>query len=189
MDKFIVCCDMDNVLNNLVEEMLKMYNNKYETNYTQEDVHTYELEESFHLEEAEKMKELFLEKELWDSLIPVEKAQWGLQSLTNRGYDVYIVTATHADNFAWKVPWFKKYFPFFDEQNIIRIHDKSLIAADVLIEDCYDNLVKSNHFTDRVLLDYPWNQSNKDYVYGINRAYNWEDIVRFVNKIYKERQE
>ena len=185
MSKFVVCCDMDNCLNNLIEQMLKMYNDKYGTNYTQEDVHTYELEESFHLEEAEKMKELFLEKELWDNLVPVEKAQWGLQSLINRGYDVYIVTATHADNFAWKVAWIKKYFHFFDEKNIIRIHDKSLIAADVLIEDCYANLVESRCFTERVLLDYPWNQSDKDWIFGINRAYNWEDVVRFVNKIYK----
>lgn len=186
MNKFIVCCDMDNVLNNLMERTLEMYNNKYGTNYTPVDVHSYELEESFHVEEAENMKKLFLEKELWDGLVPVEKAQWGLKYLINSGHDVYIVTATDALNFPWKIEWTKRYFPFLDEKNIIRIHNKSLIAADVLIEDCYANLTNSNCFTERILLDYPWNQSNKDYVYGINRAYNWEDIVRFVNKIYKD---
>ena len=63
--------------------------------------------------------------------------------------------------------------------------DKSLLKADVLIDDCLDNLISS--FAERVCLDHPWNQNElKDYSYGIRRAYHWSDIVNIINDIDKE---
>lgn len=188
MNKLVVCCDVDNCLNNLIEQTLNMYNERYSTNYTIEDLTSYHLSDNFPLEEAQKMKEMFLEKELWDSLSPIENASWGIQTLINEGYKVYMATSTHYINFPWKVEWIKDKFPFFNEQNVICIHDKSLLKCDVLIEDCYENLI--NSMADRIIIDYPWNSASegRDYVYGINRAYNWEDVVRFVNKIYKEME-
>ncbi|MGN0245732.1 MAG: hypothetical protein ACI4DK_07185 [Lachnospiraceae bacterium] len=186
MNKFVVCCDVDNCLNNLIPQMLKMYNERYGTNYSAGNLTSYALGDCFPLEEAQKMQAMFLEKELWDSLEPLEGAIWGLQSLINEGYKVYAATSTHYINFAWKVQWFIDKMPFFDTKNIICIHDKSLLKCDVLIEDCYSNLTKS--MAERVLIDHPWNQSTKDYIYGINRAYNWEDVIRFVNKIYKDME-
>lgn len=190
MNKFVVTTDLDGCLNNLTEQVFNIYNSRYGTNYTIEDANRYYYDECFPLDVSEKMRALFKEKELWDSLSPIDGSQWGIKTLINNGYKVYVATATDYVNFAWKVDWMKKYFPFIDEKNIIRIHDKSLLKTDVLIEDCYENLTSLCSITDRVLLDYPWNQANKDkdYIYGINRAYNWEEIVRFVNKIYKEME-
>lgn len=186
MNKFVVCCDIDNCLNNLTEQTLKMYNERYGTDYTLENITSYSFGDCFSLEEAQKMQAMFLEKDLWDSLEPLEGAAWGLQSLINEGYKVYAATSTHHTNFPWKCEWIKKWFSFFDIKNVICIHDKSLLKCDVLIEDCYSNLTKS--MSDRILINYPWNQSTRDYVYGINRAYNWEEVVRFVNKIYKDME-
>lgn len=188
MNKFVVVTDIDGVLNNLIEQMLKMYNERYGTNYSVDDIKSYHLEDNFSLEEAQKMKDMFLEKELWDSLTPTEGSQWALQSFINSGYKLYIATSTHHINFPWKVEWIKHFYPFVDEKSIICIHDKSLLKTDVIVEDCYENLIRTH--AERVLLDRPWNQKseNKDYIYGINRAYNWEEVVRFVNKIYKDME-
>lgn len=188
MNKFVVCCDVDNCLNNLISQMFKMYNERYGTNYNINDLTSYALGDCFPLEDAQKMQAIFLEKELWDSLEPLEGAVWGMQSLINEGYKVYMATSTHYINYPWKCEWIKHWFPFFDEKNIICIHDKSLLKCDVLIEDCYSNLVKS--MAERIIIDYPWNSANedRDYVYGINRAYNWEDVIRFTNKIYKDME-
>lgn len=188
MNKFVVVTDIDNCLNNLMKQTLKMYNERHGTDYTIENLTTYALGDCFSLEETQRMQAMFLEKELWDSLEPIEGAAWGLQSLINEGYKVYAATSTHYINFPWKVQWFIDKFPFFDEKNIICIHDKSLLKCDVLIEDCYSNLTKS--MSDRIVLNYPWNEKyqDRDYIYGINRAYNWEEVVRFVNKIYKDME-
>lgn len=188
MNNFIICCDIDNCLNNLTEQMLYTYNKKYEADYDINNLTSYNLDDCFPLEESQKMRAMFLEKELWDNLKPLEGSVWGIQSLINEGYKVYMATSTHHINFPWKVELIKKQFPFFDAKNIICIHDKSLLKCDVLVEDCYSNLTRS--MAERILIDYPWNQKyqDKDYIYGINRAYNWEDVVRFVNKIYKDME-
>lgn len=186
MNKFTVVTDIDNCCNNLIERLFEMYNERYSTNYTINDLTSYNLSDCFTMQTAQKMQDMFLEKELWDSLKPTEESEWALQAFINNGYKVYAATGTHHTNFPWKTEWFKKWYPFFNEKNIICIHDKSLLKCDVLIEDCYSNLTKS--MCERILIDRPWNQIDKDYIYGINRAYNWEEVVRFVNKIYKETE-
>lgn len=186
MNKFVIVTDIDGCLNNLIDQVFKMYNERYGTNYSINDMKSYNFDDNFPLEVSIKMKAMLLEKELWDSLIPIDSAQLALKSFVNSGYKVYVATSTHPVNFPWKTNWMKKYFPFIDEKNIICIQDKSMLRCDVLIEDCYDNLTKS--MTERILIDRPWNQIHKDYVYGINRAYNWEEVVKFVNKIYKEME-
>lgn len=186
MNKFVIVTDIDGCINNLIEQMFKRYNDSYGTNYSINDMKSYNFDDNFSLEASSRMKMMLLEKDLWDSLTPVEGAQFALQSFINSGHKVYVATSTHHVNFPWKVEWMKKFFPFIDEKNIICINDKSLLRCDVLIEDCYSNLTKS--MCERVLINKPWNQIDKDYIYGINRAYNWEEVVRFVNKIYKEME-
>ena len=63
--------------------------------------------------------------------------------------------------------------------------DKWMLRADVMIEDCYANLIAKPYY-DRILLDYPWNQSTKDYVYGIYRVSDWSEILDVVNKLNEE---
>ena len=99
-----------------------------------------------------------------ETTIPTTKE--GLQKLIGAGNRVYIVTATSPESFVWKMTWFKKYFPFFNTNNVIRMMDKSLFKCDILIEDCLEQLI--NHkLCHRVCLDYPWNQTINDNVYDI----------------------
>lgn len=191
MNKFVICCDIDGCINNLMEQTFAMYNERHGTCYSIDNLKTYSLEDNFSLETAEEIRNLFLEKDLWDSLIPVEGSQWALKSFINSGYKLYLATATHYTNFPWKVEWLKRYFDFIDPKDVICINDKSLLKCNVLIDDCYYNLTNTSVMVDRVLLDRPWNQAseNKDYVYGINRANNWEEVVRCVNRIYKNEME
>ena len=44
------------------------------------------------------------------------------------------------------------------------------------------NLLEKTHYH-RICFDRPWNQSNKDYVYDIDRCYNWDDVLAAINKI------
>lgn len=191
MNKFIVVSDIDSCINNLLERTFEIYNERHGTNYTIAQQASYNLEDNFPMYVADEIKEIFLEKELWDSLTPVDGAQWALKSFINSGYDVYLATGTHHVNFPWKIEWLKKHFGFIDSKNIIRIHNKSLLKCDVLIEDCYENLIDAKAPIGRILMNKPWNKNsaNKDYIYGINRVDNWDDIVKYVNQIYKDEME
>ena len=59
---------------------------------------------------------------------------------------------------------------------------KWMFKCDVMIEDNLQTLLEKPYYH-RVLMDRPWNQSNKDHVYDIYRCTNWDEIVGVINKI------
>ena len=181
----IIVCDIDNILNNLAEKVIEVYNSYSKKKIQISDITSYNFYDCLPKDDADGIISLFKEKSLWDSLKPLEGSQNGLKQLIKKGHNVYLATATDPINFEWKVLWIKQYFPFISEDNVIRIMDKSLLRTDVLIDGCLDNLIGSS--AERVCLDYTWNHNElKDYAYGIRRAYNWKDIVNIINDINKE---
>lgn len=184
----IIMCDVDAVLNDLMPKTLALYNSRNGTNIKLNDLTSYNFADCLSTKDAFGISELFNEKNLWESLEPISDSQWGIKTLLNMGHYIVLATATHEVNFAWKCDWIKTHFPMVDNKNIIRIQDKSLIRADIIIDDCMEQL--TNSFCDRICLDYPWNRDkDKDYAYDIYRAYNWKDIINFVNEIERRNKE
>lgn len=181
----IICVDIDNILNNLTEKVIEVYNTRNNKDIQMASITSYNFYDCLSREDANDIIDLFKEKSLWDSLKPLEGSQNGLKQLLKMGHKVYLATATDTLNFDWKVAWIKQYYPFIPEDNIIRIIDKSLLKCDVLVDDCLDNLIGS--FAERITLDYPWNHNElKDYAYSIRRAYNWTDIINIISDIERE---
>ena len=179
--------DIDCVLNDLIFKMLSLYNHRSGKNIHVEDIVTYEFDQCLPREDATAFNNMFKERVLWDSLEPLPGSQEGLKKLLQRGHDIVIATATDPVNFAWKVEWMERYFPFIDSGNIIRIKNKGLLNGDVIIDDCYDQL--KSCMCDRIVLDYPWNRNESwDYVYDTKRARNWSEIVSIMNQIEKEER-
>lgn len=181
----IICVDFDNVLNNLTEKTIELYNSNSDKNIQMSDLTSYDFYSCVNKDDADKMVKLFKNKALWDSLTPIAGAREGLQKLIDAGHKVYIATATAPENFMWKINWLKKYFSFFNIENVIRIMDKSLLKCDVLIEDSVEQLIK-NKLCERICLDYPWNRNVSDFVYGIHRCQNWSEILDEINKISED---
>ena len=184
----ILCVDCDNVLNNLTEKTLELYNSQSGKNIQMSDIISYNFSECLPQEDADGIVSLFKEKELWDSLEPIKDSRWGIETLMNLGHRVIFATATHECNFEWKCQWLKKYFPIINTDDIVRIIDKSLIRADVIIDDCLEQLVGS--CCERICFDMPWNQNKeKDFIYDIYRMYSWTDIINIINDIERKNEE
>lgn len=184
----IIAVDCDQVLNNLIEKTLEFYNTHNNKNIKISELTSYNLYDCLKKEDADGIIKLFKNKALWDSLTPVEGAKEGLKKLIDNGHKVRIVTATAPENFVWKMSWFKKHFPFFNTDNVIRMMDKSLLKCDILIDDCLDQLL-GHKMCHRVCLDYPWNRNITDFIYDIRRCKNWNEILEIVNQIEKEIKE
>lgn len=183
----IICVDCDNVLNNLTDKALELYNLRSGNNIKLEDITTYSFYDCLSMKDADEIISLFKEKELWDSLSPLPGAQNVLSKLVKTGHIIYIATATNPCNFEWKVNWLAKYYDFIPENNIIRIVNKSLLRADILIEDSLDNI--KNSFCEPICLDYPWNQnSSMDYIFDIHRIKSWYEIEDVINNIEEENR-
>ena len=184
----IICFDIDNVMNNLTEKTITLYNERCGKDIQISDITTYNFYDCLSKEDADGIISLFKDKELWDSLKPLPHSQETLKKLIKQGHRIFLATATDPVNFEWKCDWLSKYFSFIPTDNIIRIMDKSLLRIDVMVDDHLSNL--TSNVCERVCLDYPCNQSkSKDYAYAIKRAYSWEDIINIINNIERKMKE
>lgn len=184
----IICVDIDNVLNNLTEKTITLYNTIANKNIQMSDITTYNFYDCLLKEDADGLIGLFKDKELWDSLKPLSHSQETLKKLIKQGHKIYLATATDPINFEWKCDWLRRYFNFIPTDNIIRIMDKGLLRIDVMVDDHLSNL--TGNICERICLNYPWNQSKSiDYAYDIKRAYSWNDIVNIINNIERKMKE
>lgn len=187
--KYKIAIDADSTLNNLDEALVSLYNDTYEDKISLDMFVNYDWYSCFSFEIAERLNKLLLNKNLWDSLIPIKESQRVVKTLIDSNIDVYIATATNPINFPWKVEWFNKHFPFIDEKHIICIHDKSLLDVDFLIDDCLSQLLNTK-WAYRICVDHTWNRDIYDECHSIHRCYNWAEILTEVNKIIdKEKEE
>lgn len=184
----IICFDIDNVMNDLAEKTIALYNSRNSKNIQMSDITAYNFYDCLSKEDADGIVGLFKDKLLWDSLKPLSHSKEVLKKLIKQGHQIFFATATDPVNFEWKCDWMSRYFNFIPTDNIIRIMDKSLLKIDVMVDDHLSNL--TSNICERVCLDYPWNHnSSKDYAYDIRRAYSWFDIENIINNIAKEMKE
>lgn len=184
MYKFSVIVDLDDVLNNLNDKCLETLNAALGTHLTADDLTHYDIFKCLDFEHASAYRQLWSNETIIRSLTPVKNSQWGMKHFVDLGYDVYIATASSASSFAWKHEWIRSLYPFIDDSHIMRVCDKSLLYADVMIDDCAENLISNIH-CERVCFNRAWNQYARDEVYGIHRCNNWNEIVTTVDNIYK----
>jgi 5'(3')-deoxyribonucleotidase len=148
----------------------------------------YSLHDNFETDVADELIELFVDKNVYDYLQPYKGAIRAVKTLIEHGHEVYVATSTDLRNIEWKEELLQKYFPFIPKSNLIRIHNKSLLNVDVLIEDKMDNLTQT--YADRICFNQPWNiDENKDFAYSIYRVYHWGEINNVINEIERKDKE
>ncbi len=166
----IIMVDIDNVLYPLLEEGIEIYNKKYNSNLQFEDIVEYEVS-----------------KELLECLGQVKYTTNGYPTSIDyvkklaEQHDVYLLSASIKDNLIEKADWVDRVLPTISYKKLIIAKDKYLVKADVLIDDCYDNIAKHNAKY-RFLVDAPY---NKDYFEGDKfiRVKNLKEVYEFLNEI------
>lgn len=180
----VFCIDVDGTLNNLMDAVLEVFNDKTGKNYTVNDITTYNLGDCFSVEDAAIMKSIFEKPDIWDKVKPMKGAAGVLQKLFNNGHQIYLVTDNCPDTYGKKVAWIKQFFPFIDVSKIVCMKDKWMFRADVMIEDNLQTLLVRPYYH-RILIDHPWNSAHeyKDFAYGIYRCKSWDNVMNAINKI------
>lgn len=179
--KLRVCCDLDNILNNLTETLLEIYNKDNNDNLTINDITEYKIDKF--TKQNVKITDYFKSDELWMRVLPIKQSQEYLK-IINDDYDLRIISASHLGDMPTKYRWIKVFFPFLKRQQIWTVFDKQWVDCDILIDDFEDNLIGGNYH--KILLDYPFNRNIDDNQEGIYRAYNWQDIFMEIKRYEKE---
>lgn len=177
--------DLDNVLENLTECFLEIYNEDSGDNLKIEDITKYRIEEF--------MKPEFITHEhlakyfglACYNLQPLEHSQKYLTKLHNEGFNIDIVTTSHFCDMEIKLEFLKKYFPFLTRRNVYVMPSKQKFKCDVLVDDCVDNLIGGTYA--RILFNQPWNQGINDKELKIHRAYDWGDVYDLVHSIERNK--
>ena len=182
----VICVDMDNVLCNLQETVIKVFNSVYQTSYSINDFKHYDLAECLNRQEAINMKSLYVKKGIYDCVNVLNGAKNAIQKLKKSGHEIYIVTDSAPSMFEEKVNWIKYNFDI-DSSNIISMKHKWLFKCDIMVEDNLDNLLGGHHY-ERIVFNYPWNQDVHDEVYGIHRVQNWSNALDVINKLNKKME-
>lgn len=180
--------DFDETLFPTIEKVIEVYNKRHCTNIEMSQITAYNLHDNFDECVANELLALFTEKEVYSSLQPYKGAVRAVKSLAEHGHEIYIATSTDVRNMEWKEELLQKNFPFIPKKNLIRIHNKSLLNVDVLVEDKMDNLTQT--FADRICFNQPWNiDEGKDFAYSIYRIHHWGEIINIINEIERKNKE
>jgi 5'(3')-deoxyribonucleotidase len=183
-----IAIDFDEVLFPTLEKVLEIYNKEYGANIELDQITTYNLYDSLPTGVADDLINLFTEQSIYDNLQPYKGAVRSVKTLIEHGHEIYVATASDVRNMEWKEQLLQKYFPFIPKNNLILIHNKSILNIDVLIEDSLDNLKST--FADRVCFSQPWNvDEDDDYVYSISRIHHWGEIINVINNIERKNKE
>lgn len=110
-----------------------------------------------------------------------------IDTLLKDGHEVYFVTARTGDVSMFEtIAWVKKHFPRIDvHTNLIFMHNKHLISADVIIDDKPENLEKYHELYPKALkfaIEYPYNKHLGDdfYIYSNSKGSAWKEIVQTI---------
>ena len=183
-----IAIDFDGTLFPTMEKVIELYNRKHNTSLDISQITLYNLHDNFPADIADELLEFFVDKSVYDCLVPYKGAIRAIKTLVEQGHEIYIATSTDVRNMEWKEDLLQKHFPFIPKKNLIRIHNKSLLNVDVLVEDNLSNL--KNTFADRVCLDQHWNRDEDiDYVYSIYRIHHWGEINNVIQSIERKDKE
>ena len=178
----VLCIDVDDVICNLQEVVVKLFNQRYGSQYTLNDFTEYDIMNVLPTQDAIVMRDMYGESGLYNKVKPLPGAQETIEKLINLGHQVYFVTAAVPKTYGEKVAFIKRFFPYIDDAHIVSMKHKWMFKADIMIEDNLHTLLAKPSYH-RICFNMPWNQSDKDWVYGIHRCYNWDDVLTAVNKI------
>lgn len=166
-----ICVDMDEVLADMLSEHIARYNRDHDEAVTKADLSGKWLWQIVSPDRHERLDGYLRSEDFFENLEVMEDSQRVLHALAAK-YEVYIATAAmeFPNSFGPKYRWLRRHFPFLHPHHFVFCGDKSILAADYLIDD------QPAHFRrfrgEGILFTAPHNLG----VDGFRRVDNWLQV-------------
>jgi 5'(3')-deoxyribonucleotidase len=164
-----IAIDMDGVIADVAEQFLRYDERDFGRRKTWEEIAGVEERKAF-----PHCRDYVFSKGFFRTAPVMEHSQEILQQL-NASYEVFIVSAAteFPQSLAEKLEWLGEHFPFIPWQQIVFCGIKTIIKADIMIDDHFKNL---DHFPGATFLfSQPHNFSMNDGKH--KRVYSWAEIA------------
>jgi 5'(3')-deoxyribonucleotidase len=150
-----IAFDMDGVLADLVTPWLAWINERFGDNLTYQNLNGYRIQDQSRGGKA--VQEFLYLSHTYEHVQPIPGMLKVMASVRERGDRVIVATkASHNPNMIQgKMAWFRRHVPWLRDEDIMFIQDKSLVRADMLIDDDPRNLVTWH--SAKVLVTHPYN--------------------------------
>jgi len=166
-----IAIDMDEVMADTIGHFLERYNTQFGTALCVHDFHGKHVFEVIHEDNKPLAREYFQQEDFFAHIPVMPGSPEVIEALTAR-YEVFITTAAMdvPCSFTAKYQWLQTHFPFISPQRIVFCGDKSIVAADFLIDD---NLRQLNSFRgEGIIYTAPHNVNEQRF----RRVDNWEGV-------------
>lgn len=171
-----IAVDMDEVIADAFGKHLSQYNQQAGTSLTREMVAMQGLGALIPDERRQEFNAIPHADGFFADLQVIAGSQEALLELS-RDHDIYITSAAMEipGSFADKFQWIEKNFAFIPPSRVVFCGDKSIVNADVVIDD------RSRHFTGfrgtRILFTAPHNAGEAADL----RAHNWNEVLQILS--------
>lgn len=166
-----IAIDMDEVSADTLGHYLALYNAEFQQQLTKVHFHGKRLWEVIDQTHQARSREYFQTAKFFAEIPVMPDSQRVIRDLMNE-YEVFIVTAAMdvPCSFDPKFGWLQKYFPFIPSSHVVFCGDKSIVAADFLIDD------DPRHFQrfrgEGILFSAPHNLRENTF----RRVANWQEV-------------
>lgn len=169
----IIAVDVDGVVADLHTEWLRRYNRDYQDHLRTEDISRWDMDTVVKAECGKRIYDYLSQPDLYDHVAPIDGAWLGVQYLRGAGHRVVFATSCVQGMTDPKWRWLQRH-SFLGEGraqsgDLIVVHDKSLIRADMLIDDYPKNLEGFKGL--RLLFDAPYNRRS-----NLPRVQGWHQL-------------
>jgi 5'(3')-deoxyribonucleotidase len=167
----ILAIDMDEVMADTMSHYLELYNAEFQLDLTPADFYGRRIFEVIDASHAARCREYFEDESFFLEIPVMPGSQEVVRELTKQ-YEVFITTAAMEvpSSFSAKFHWLQKYFPFIQTSHIVFCGDKSILAADYMIDD---NVRHFRRFRGEGII---YTAPHNVHVTGYRRVNNWAEI-------------
>lgn len=160
----IVAVDLDGTIGELHEPWLSRYNADYHDNKTLNDLTSWDMHHHVKKECGTRIYHYLGQSDLYDHVTPVPGAREAIERIREHARVIFVSSCASGTEPA-KVRWLKRcgFLPDgFSQPDWYACADKSLIDADLLIDDHFGNceaFVARNPNRKAILIHRPWNET------------------------------
>lgn len=169
----VIALDVDEVILELVDSWLDAYNSDFNDDLKKEQITDWDISLFVKESAKERIFSYINNSKVFYRSNLVDGSKRGVQKLRNMDYKIVFATANN--------PYDCKYEILKDEgflnsrKEFMEVSDKSLIHANYLFDDSFDNCVDFQG--DSFLFTKPWNRNKKANLKGIYRVDSWDEFV------------
>ncbi len=166
-----IAIDMDEVAADTLGHCLQLYNAEFKLALTKEHLHGKRVMEAIDKAHVPRAREYFQTESFFADIPVMPGSAETIEELMSR-YEVFITTAAMdvPCSFTAKFQWLQKHFPFIPPRRVVFCGDKSIVAADYLIDDDVRHFHRFKG--EGILYTAPHNVNET----AFRRVNNWQDV-------------